>query len=361
VWYSSSDAFFMYQDGKDRKLYTAEANPFLVSDTLVVSSAERPPMGIEGTEHISAQQKIFIDPCDGLSILAYGSYFFMNSYDLVQDMIFSQSEDWTVGGKLYWTFKDWFKLTLSMHADFYERFKRHERVDRRLKVYDSKIIQPRLSLSSSYFDGHELILGVEGISDDLVSDRFNGDASHTMRRRTLRETEYFIQDEWAISPQWMLSAGVRSNFSKAFGLMAMPKLAVKWTASPVWAFRANYSMGYRSPSIKELFFNWDHLGMFMIKGNESLQPEKNNYFSLGAEFSDDSFFLSANAYANVFHDKIEGVWRVYDMQYNFEYTNLSSQRLLGVEALLRWHFLDRFTLNGTYSYVDVSSLDGIRV
>ena len=361
VWYSSSDAFFMYQDGKDRKLYTAEANPFLVSDTLVVSSAERPPMGIEGTEHISAQQKIFIDPCDGLSILAYGSYFFMNSYDLVQDMIFSQSEDWTVGGKLYWTFKDWFKLTLSMHADFYERFKRHERIDRRLKVYDSKIIQPRLSLSSSYFDGHELILGVEGISDDLVSDRFNGDASHTMRRRTLRETEYFIQDEWAISPQWMLSAGVRSNFSKAFGLMAMPKLAVKWTASPVWAFRANYSMGYRSPSIKELFFNWDHLGMFMIKGNESLQPEKNNYFSLGAEFSDDSFFLSANAYANVFHDKIEGVWRVYDMQYNFEYTNLSSQRLLGVEALLRWHFLDRFTLNGTYSYVDVSSLDGIRV
>ena len=48
-------------------------------------------------------------------------------------------------------------------------------------------------------------------------------------------------------------------------------------------------MGYRSPSIKELFFNWDHLGMFMIKGNEDLKPEKNNYVSLGTEYSNDNF------------------------------------------------------------------------
>ena len=49
------------------------------------------------------------------------------------------------------------------------------------------------------------------------------------------------------------------------------------------------------------------------------------------------------------------------MQYNFEYTNLSSQRLYGIEAILKWHFLDHFTLNGTYSYVNVSKQDGIQV
>ena len=86
--------------------------------------------------------------------------------------------------------------------------------------------------------------------------------------------------------------------------------------------------------------------MFMIRGNENMQPEKNNYFSLGAEYSNDRLFLSGTAYGNYFRDKIEGVWRIYDMQYNFEYTNLSKQRLLGLEALLRWHVLDCLTLNG---------------
>lgn len=56
--------------------------------------------------------------------------------------------------------------------------------------------------------------------------------------------------------------------------------------------------------------------MFMIKGNEDLKPEKNNYVSLGTEYSNDNFFISGNVYGNFFRKKIEGVWRIYDMQYN---------------------------------------------
>lgn len=99
----------------------------------------------------------------------------------------------------------------------------------------------------------------------------------------------------------------------------------------------------------------------MIRGNENMRPEKNNYFSLGAEYSNDRLFVSGTAYGNYFRDKIEGVWRIYDMQYNFEYTNLSQQRLLGLEVLARWSVLDCLTLNGTYSFVDVSKNKGIQV
>ena len=199
---------------------------------------------------------------------------------------------------------------------------------------------------------------MEHITDDLTSDRF---VNRQMTTRSLKETEYFLQDEWTINPKWMVSAGLRTNFSKVFGLMAMPKIAGKYSPNERWAIRANYSMGYRSPSIKELFFNWDHLGMFKIIGREDLQPEKNNYFSLGAEYSDDRLFISSTAYGNYFRDKIEGVWRIYDMQYNFEYENLSKQRLLGVEMIAKWHMFDFLTLNGTYSYVNVSKNEGVQV
>ena len=361
VWYSESDAFYMYQAENDKKVYTKEANPFLPHDITVVSNAVRPPMGIEGKEHITVSQKLYYNPNPNLSVLVYGSSFFMNTYDLIQDMTFSQARDWTAGTKVTYHVKDWFSVTGSLHADFYDRFKRHERIDKRQKDYESSIYQPRLTVTSNYFNGHSLILGMEHTSDELTSDRFPGNANHDLKTRALKETEYFLQDEWTINPRWMISAGIRTNFSKAFGFMGMPKVAAKYSPDKHWSLRANYSMGYRSPSIKELFFNWDHLGMFMIRGNENMRPEKNNYFSLGAEYSNDRLFVSGTAYGNYFRDKIEGVWRIYDMQYNFEYTNLSQQRLLGLEVLARWSVLDCLTLNGTYSFVDVSKNKGIQV
>ena len=361
VWYSESDAFYMYQAENDKKVYTKEANPFLPHDITVVSNAVRPPMGIEGKEHITVSQKLYYNPNPNLSVLIYGSSFFMNTYDLIQDMTFSQARDWTAGTKVTYHVKDWFSVTGSLHADFYDRFKRHERIDKRQKDYESSIYQPRLTVTSNYFNGHSLILGMEHTSDELTSDRFSGNANHDLKTRALKETEYFLQDEWTINPRWMISAGIRTNFSKAFGFMGMPKVAAKYSPDKNWSLRANYSMGYRSPSIKELFFNWDHLGMFMIRGNENMRPEKNNYFSLGAEYSNDRLFVSGTAYGNYFRDKIEGVWRIYDMQYNFEYTNLSQQRLLGLEVLARWSVLDCLTLNGTYSFVDVSKNKGIQV
>ncbi|WP_315355262.1 TonB-dependent receptor [Hoylesella nanceiensis] len=358
VWYSSSDAFYMYQSDKDKKVYTKEANPFLPHDITLTSIAPRSPMGIEGTEHLSVAQKLYYEPSKSLSLQAYGSMFFMNSYDLIQDMTFSQSRDFMAGIKLKYDIKDWFTVNLSLHGDFYDRFKRHERIDERKNVYKSKIFEPRLTLTSSYFTGHNIIFGVEHTTDELTSDRF---VNRRMTTRSLHETEYFLQDEWTVNSHWMLSSGVRTNFSKAFGFMWMPKIAIKYAPDNHWALRANYSMGYRAPSIKELFFNWDHLGMFQIKGSENLQSEKNNYFSLGAEYSKDRFFINVNAYANIFNKKIEGVWRIYDMQYNFEYINLKSQRMLGVEAIMKWRMTDNFMLNATYSYVNVSKQSGIQV
>ena len=358
VWYSSSDAFYMYQSDKDKKVYTKEANPFLPHDITLTSIAPRSPMGIEGTEHLSVAQKLYYEPSKSLSLQAYGSMFFMNSYDLIQDMTFSQSRDFMAGIKLKYDVKDWFTVNLSLHGDFYDRFKRHERIDERKNVYKSKIFEPRLTLTSSYFTGHNIIFGVEHTTDELTSDRF---VNRRMTTRSLHETEYFLQDEWTVNSHWMLSSGVRTNFSKAFGFMWMPKIAIKYAPDNHWALRANYSMGYRAPSIKELFFNWDHLGMFQIKGSENLQSEKNNYFSLGAEYSKERFFINVNAYANIFNKKIEGLWRIYDMQYNFEYINLKSQRMLGVEAIMKWRLTDNFMLNATYSYVNVSKQNGIQV
>ena len=357
VWFSSQDAYYLYQKEPDRKVYTKEANSFLSKDTIVQATFLRPPMGIEGVEHLSASQKVYYDSKD-LSVQLYGTGFLMNSYDMVQDLYFSQTKDFTGGLKLSYRLKDYFALHGTFHTDFYERYKRHERRDVDKKVYDSKIMQPRLTLTSQYFKKHDLILGIDYFQDDLTSDRF---AANRMLTRGLKEWEFFFQDTYTITPKWQVEAGLRTNYSLQFGTMALPKVALKFSPTEALSYRLNYAKGYRSPSIKELFFNWDHLGMFQIIGNEMLQPEKNHYFSVGAEYAVPKFFISGNAFINQFQDKIEGVWKIYEFQYNFEYTNLSQQRLLGFDLLTRWKIIPALTLNASYSYVDVSKTEGLRI
>ena len=358
VWYSQSDAFYLYQKGLDEKVYTRQANPFLKEDVRMVSKLPRAPMGVEGGEHLTVSQKLFFKPFKGLDLEVYGKGFWINQFDLVPDLLFSQSRDYTWGGKISWRFRDWFRIDATVNSDYYYNYKRDERRDERSKVYNSHLFQPKLMVSSDFFHGHNLKFGVEHYNDDLTSNRFSGVGDRRELTRGLTETEFLFQDEWKINEKWMTTLGVRTNFSDVFGFMWMPTAATKFSPSKLWHFRATYSKGYRSPSIKELFFNWDNMGMFMIVGNEFLKPEKNHYFSLGAEFDNDVCFVNADVYLNHYKNKIEGVWSIYDLQYNFEYENLRSQNLVGTEILAKLKAARGLILSASYAYVNISKTDG---
>ena len=111
-----------------------------------------------------------------------------------------------------------------------------------------------------------------------------------------------------------------------------PKLAAVWRTFPL-TLRFNYAAGYRSPNLKELYMNWDHLGMFMIYSNEDLRPERNHYLSLSAEVVSEYVYAVATGYVNFFSDKIEGQWT--NNQKELHYRNVSSATLSGAYANVR--------------------------
>lgn len=351
--YGSSDAFYMFPKKNVKKWYPKSINEFLSEDVSVTSAITGPPLGIDGNEHVSISQKFYYENGKNIDLQVYGRYFKMNTYDLLQDMLFNQSYDFSLGMKASYAYKNYFKVTASFHSDFYDRFKRHERVDVRFKVYESRIIHPKIIISSDYFDKYKLLSGVEYFSDNLTSDRFNGDGSFNLKTRGLDETELFFTCTREFSKNNNFSCGIRTSFSKIFGFMWMPMAVMKFNLTGNTAMRLNYSGGYRAPGIKELFFNWDNMGMFMIRGNENLKPERNNYFSFSTEYDSGKFFILSNFYVNLFSEKIEGVWKVYDMQYNFEYVNLPSQNIYGADLMLKYVPFPGFAINASYSYVKV--------
>ena len=119
-------------------------------------------------------------------------------------------------------------------------------------------------------------------------------------------------------------------------------------------------MGYRSPSIKELYMDWDHLGMFWIYGNADLKPETNNYFSLSGEYSNSWMNLSANGYFNFFRNKIEGMWS--NNQTELHYTNIGRSMLAGVEVMGKFRICRNVYFYGNYNYLYTSKDEsGVRL
>ncbi|MGG6549744.1 UNVERIFIED_CONTAM: TonB-dependent receptor, partial [Prevotella sp. 15_C9] len=81
------------------------------------STVPRPPMGIEGREHIIASQQLYFEPSTNFKAQAYGSVFFINQDDLVQDLVLTQGRDYTWGAKMSYTVRNWLTLTASLHND----------------------------------------------------------------------------------------------------------------------------------------------------------------------------------------------------------------------------------------------------
>lgn len=57
-------------------------------------------------------------------------------------------------------------------------------------------------------------------------------------------------------------------------------LMTKWKG---FSIRANYAGGFRAPTLKEMYMNFDMAGMQMIYGNPDLKPEKSNNYNLALE------------------------------------------------------------------------------
>jgi outer membrane receptor for ferrienterochelin and colicins len=81
--------------------------------------------------------------------------------------------------------------------------------------------------------------------------------------------------------------GIRWERHKTYGNHLNPSLNLKWSPNDRLAFRVTAGRGFRAPSIKELYFIFDHsaAGYIVYGGGEQLNPEKSNNYSLTSELN----------------------------------------------------------------------------
>ncbi len=173
--------------------------------------------------------------------------------------------------------------------------------------------------------------------------------------------EAYIQDDWFITDNLELLPGLRYQYDSDFGSYVSPKLSLLYTPYQKGAQRLNirssYGNGYRAPSIKERYFNFDHSQYgYMVLGNPYLEPESSHSYQLSFEWIDSNSFNTAlNFYYNDITDLIDTQKNVVKSIVSgleiHEYVNVNSAQTAGLELSGSINFMQDFLLSGGYTYL----------
>lgn len=194
-----------------------------------------------------------------------------------------------------------------------------------IKDYSNVQHSAHFLFNHSFCDTQTLTMGFDWMRDYLMTYQFedNGDKEQYT-------ADMFAQFDWNITRQFNLIMGVRVDYFDQSELWhASPKVGLMYKLGR-FNFRGSYSGGFRAPTLKELYMNFDMASIFMIYGNENLKPESSHNFQLSGEFNKGGYSAMVNGFYNFVDNRITSVW---NQELNgMLYSNIQEMKIYGVEA-----------------------------
>ncbi|MBV7440188.1 TonB-dependent receptor [Weeksellaceae bacterium TAE3-ERU29] len=196
--------------------------------------------------------------------------------------------------------------------------------------------------------------GVEYINDGLKTYMFlDKDIRSAYTLSALSEVD------WNFVDKAFLVGGLRIDKHQYYGVAFTPKIALKHNLWRNINARWNFSTGFRSPTLKELYTDWDHLGIFRIIGNKELQPEKSNNYMLTIEKEGKKVYASVSLFKSDIGQKIGMEWNnaSHDTLY---YRNYNKQKLWGIDFISKININRDLRLSMGYSYTGDKKIENGR-
>ncbi len=262
--------------------------------------------------------------------------------------------DCVVSGKLKYLIDKKQQLSFSYIYDHYKKDKDFFKAGFVRTDYRNRNHVTHLDYSGTFGD-HTFSAGAEGnyeyLKHYMIKDSADAD---------VKTAAFYMQEDWKITDGLNVIMGARADYQERYKWHVTPKISAMYRPISTVNLRLGYCQGFRSPSLKELYQEYDMggLGWFMLYGNPNLKPETSNQFSASAEWNRNGWNASVSTYHNLFRDKIV-YRRIGDGSKDLQYVNANQAKTTGVEAILRWRSDFGLTLMGSYSYVnDYQKVEG---
>ena len=259
--------------------------------------------------------------------------------------------NYNIGLKTNFKFNENQNLSISGAFDRYDKFKYYKLLKEDEKVYENQIWRISSQYNHNIFNKHSVVAGGEIFYDKLLNSKFKNEK--TGNRENAKIYSVFTQQEWAINPALTLVTGARMDYHSFFKQYFTFRLGGMYKFEDIMTIRAGYSGGFRSPTIKELYFNWFHPwgGGFQIMGNKNLKPETSDNFNLSVDFNLKKLNLTFITQYSSIKDKINTDAIVKD---TIRYVNLKGYtNVLSSEVSAMYRLNKNFHFKGSYSYYDI--------
>jgi outer membrane receptor for ferrienterochelin and colicins len=118
-----------------------------------------------------------------------------------------------------------------------------------------------------------------------------------------------------------------------------PKLSARYQPQRNLNVRLGYGMGFRAPTLKEKYYEFDMSGIWVVEGNEQLKAEMSHNFNASVEDAKNGYNLMVMGYYNDVRDKISTGIPYYRSQESRQlylpYTNLDNYSVYGADVSVR--------------------------
>lgn len=335
--------------------YTLEDRDYLeriYTDKVVTDPVLR-KKEVEGGKTLNLEQKLAYRFSDRLVSELKATY--------LQRERFNAGAEGTVMHNLYYSYnallRNTFRfnpgnqLDLTYNFSTYDKVNFYHRIDLKEKDYTHGLHNLRLISNNRLSSRQMLTSGAEFLTEGLSTYMFQSGEKFTAGSYTL-----YTQHDFTPAERFNLLTGFRWDKHSNYGGNLSPSVSLKYTLSKTVSLRSTYAGGFRSPSLKELHTNWDHLGMFQIIGNPDLKPEKSHTWSVTADYAHGKMYTSVNLFRNLIHDKLDLRWNAAnDTVY---YHNSGRQLLKGAELNTVFSPLQKWKIQLGYTYTHDGRIQG---
>ena len=278
---------------------------------------------IYGNRTWNFKERLIYTPVENLKLTGRLGYFFRERDKSASSR--DRYRDFSGGLKGNYTFSKKNALEVSYSFDQYDKSDYDAGAKTDIRDYTNVQHTVRALYNHTIAEDHVLTVGGDFMRDYLMSYQFTDNGSYEQYT-----ADAFAQFDWNPLESLNVLASLRYDyFSEAQTQNVSPKLSVMYKLGPC-SLRGSYAGGFRAPTLKEMYMDFNMANVFMIYGNPELKPERSQNFSLSAEYIKSRYNVTLTGYYNIVDNRINTAW---NQELNgMVYTNMRKINISGLDA-----------------------------